>query len=137
MAASDDDDIPLLEGRITSPRATDKDCLARLRNISQHDAANANLASPAYHGGPNGVDTLSLSYIHECGYRSFSTDVVDGILPCYSAIQLIHKKVRVRQAWLNPRTLQSGPLVERIIDKSFNVFPKLKQTFCTGHGFLL
>jgi hypothetical protein len=51
---------------------------------------------------------------------------VDDILPCYGHIQLLHKKVR--QAWYNPRTLQSGPLVDRILERGLTVLPKLRKT---------
>ncbi len=111
----------LLGGRITTPRSTDKDRAACLRNISRHDIGG--LASPAYHGCEHGVSELSIFFIHKCGYQSFSTDVADDILPCYGSIQLLHKKVR--QAWYNPRTLQSGPSFERILEKGLAVIPKL------------
>ncbi len=38
----------------------------------------------------------------------------------------MHKKVRM--AWHNPRTLQSGPSVECILEKGMSVFPKLRGT---------
>ncbi len=111
-------------GRITSPRAADKERQARLRRISQHDVAG--LATSAYHGGQHGVPTLTLSFIHACGYQTFSPEVEDDVLPCYGTIQLLHKKVKT--AWHNPRTLQSGPSVERILEKGLMVFPKLRGT---------
>ncbi len=111
----------LLGGAITTPRSTNKDRAARLRNISRHDIGG--LASPAYHGGEHGISDLSISFIHKCGYQSFSTDVADNVLPCYGSIQLLHKKVR--QAWYNPRTLQSGPSIERILEKGLAIIPKL------------
>ncbi len=45
------------------------------------------------------------------------------MLPCYGSIQLLHKKVR--QSWYNPRTLQSGPSVKRILKQGLTVIPKL------------
>jgi hypothetical protein len=48
---------------------------------------------------------------------------VDNVLPCYSSIQLLHKKVR--QAWFNPVTLQLGPSIEHILEKGLTVLPKL------------
>ena len=121
---SDDETALLMGGRITSPRATDKERQARRLHISRHDVAG--LATPAYHGGRHGVQELTLSYIHACGYSSFSPEIEDDVLPCYGAIQLLHKKVRM--AWTNPRTLQSGPSVERILEKGLAVFPKLRGT---------
>ena len=113
-----------LGGRITSPRSTDKERQARLLKISRHDVAG--LACFDYHGGPNGVKDLSLSFIHSCGYQTFPTEDIDDVLPCYGHIQLMHKKVR--QAWYNPRTLQSGPSVDRILEKGLAVLPKLRAT---------
>jgi hypothetical protein len=51
------------------------------------------------------------------------TDVADDVLPCYSSIQLLHKMVC--QAWYNLGTLQSGPSIERILEKGLAVIPKL------------
>jgi hypothetical protein len=113
---------PFLGGRITTPRSADKDCIACLKNISRHNIAG--LACVCYHGGKKGVQELSLSYIHECGYQSFSLATTDDVLPCYGSIQLLHKKVK--QSWYNPRTLQSGPSVERILERGLSVIPKLE-----------
>ena len=124
----DNDDESLLGGRITSPRSTDKERQARKMKISRHDVAN--LACYEYHGGPYGVKELTIQFIHACGYESFATDSADDILPCYGHIQLIHRKVR--QAWYNPRTLQSGPSVDRILEKGLTVLPKLRDTDAKG-----
>ncbi len=94
-----DDDAGLLQGgAIASPRATDKERQARRLNISRHDIAG--LASPAYHSGRTGVPALSLGFIHACGYQTFSPEIDNNVLPCYSAIQLLHRKVKT--AWTNP-----------------------------------
>jgi hypothetical protein len=98
--------------------------MARLKNISRHDIAG--LACVHYHGGEKGVQELSLSFIHECGYQSFSSSTTaNDVLPCYGSIQLLHKKVK--QSWFNPRTLQSGPSVERILKRGLTVIPKLTE----------
>jgi hypothetical protein len=98
-------------------------------NISRHDVAN--LACSAYHGGPNGVKELTIQFIHACGYQSFAaTESADDILPCYGHIQLIHKKVR--QAWYNPRTVSSGPSVDRILEKGLAILPKLRESDAQG-----
>ena len=125
-----DCDEPLfVGGRITSPRSTDKERQARKLNISRHDVAN--LACSDYHGGPLGVKELTIQFIHECGYQSFaSTECADDILPCYGHIQLLHRKVR--QAWFNPRTLSSGPSVDRILEKGLAVLPKLRDPDAKG-----
>jgi hypothetical protein len=103
------------------PHAADKERQARQQGISCHDIAG--LAASAYHGGIDGIHKLTLLFIHKCGYQSFSTESANDILPCYSSIQLRHKKVC--QAWFNPRTLQSGPVVEVILERGLLVFPKL------------
>jgi hypothetical protein len=84
---------------ITSPRATDKERQACKLHISRHDIAG--LASPAYHGGRTGVPDLSLGFIHACGYQTFSPEIDDDVLPCYSTIQLLHRKVKNRVHRLN------------------------------------
>ena len=129
-APLDEPEGPLfLGGRITTPRSTDKERQARLLNISRHDIAN--LACSDYHGGPAGVKELTLQFIHACGYQSFATtECADDILPCYGQIQLLHKKVR--QAWYNPRTLVSGPSVDRILEKGLVVLPKLRDPDAKG-----
>ena len=124
----DTDEVSLMGGRITSPRSTDKERQAQKMKISRHDVAN--LACYEYHGGPHGVKELTIQFIHACGYQSFATDSADDILPCYGHIQLLHKKVH--QAWFNPRTLQSGPLVDRILEKGLTVLPKLRETDAKG-----
>ena len=124
----DTDEVSLMGGRITSPRSTDKERQARKMKISRHDVAN--LACYEYHGGPHGVKELTIQFIHACGYQSFATDSADDILPCHGHIQLLHKKVC--QAWFNPRTLQSGPLVDRILEKGLTVLPKLRETDAKG-----
>jgi hypothetical protein len=91
MANSDDDMALLMGGRITSPRASNKERQARKLLISRHDIARR--ATPAYHGGRHGVPYLSLSFIHACRYQSFSPEIEDNVLPCYSTIQLLHRKV--------------------------------------------
>jgi hypothetical protein len=108
-------------GRITTPRSAKKDWVTLLKQISRQDITG--LALFKYHGGEKGVPELSLSYIHTCRYQSFSTIVADDVLPCYSSIQLLHKKVC--QSWLKPPTLQSGPSVERILKQGLTVIPKL------------
>ena len=121
---AEDDTVLIMGGRITSPRATDKERQARKLNISRHDIAG--LATTAYHGGRQGVPILSLNFIHACGYQSFSPEIEDDVLPCYGAIQLLHKKITM--AWTNSRTQQSGPSVERILEKGLTVLPKLRGT---------
>ncbi len=118
---ADPNTSPLRGGNITLPRAADKECQARHQGISRHYIVG--LAASAYHGGTDGVHELTILFIHKYGYQSFSTESADNVLPCYSSIQLLHKKVCL--AWFNPRTLQSGLSVERILERGLLVFPKL------------
>jgi hypothetical protein len=59
---ADYDNYPLEGGCITSPRAADKERQVRNLSISRHDIAG--LAASAYHGGCDGVDELTITFIH-------------------------------------------------------------------------
>jgi hypothetical protein len=73
----------------------------------------------------NGVSELTVAFIHNCGYQSFSNMVSpEDTLVCFGGIQQIHRKVL--QSWYNPRTLVSGPSIERILEKGLPTFPKLR-----------
>ncbi len=61
---------PILGGPVESPRPSDKERLACLRQVGLFDIRG--LATPKYHGGNLGVRVLMVQFIHECGYRSFS-----------------------------------------------------------------
>jgi hypothetical protein len=54
-----------------------------------------------------------------CGFREARGDVT----PFCNDIILLHR--RVLDAWVNKRTQQSGPSVDRILEKGLPVFPKL------------
>ncbi len=52
----------------------------------------AGLATTEYHGGHHGVQELTVPFIHNCGYQSFSnTDSPEDILICFGTIQQIHQ----------------------------------------------
>ncbi len=70
----------------------------------------AGLASQKYHGEMDGVSELFISFIHACGYQSFSIETPDDVLLCYRDIQQVHKKVR--PGWFNPRSHSYGPSIE-------------------------
>ena len=71
----------------------------------------------------NGVLELTIAFIHNCGYQSFSNMVSpEDTLVCFGEIQQIHHKVL--QSWYNPRTLVSGPSIERILEKGLQTSPK-------------
>jgi hypothetical protein len=119
---SESPDDPCQGGCIASPRLSDKEQQVRQRQLSIFDIAG--LASPLYHGDVDGVPELSVSFIHACGYQSFSPETPNDVLLCYRDIQQLHKKVR--QGWYNPRTHLSGPSIERILERGIPVFPKLE-----------
>ena len=84
----------------------------------------AGLATMAYHSGPHGVPKLTVHFIHNGGYQSFSNMVSPkDVLICFGKIQKIHRKVT--QSWYNPHTLVSGPSVALILDKGLQAPPKL------------
>ena len=62
-------------GPIKSPRPSNKERLARSwsRGIVLFDIAG--LASTHYHGGMDGVSELTVAFIHNCDYQSFSNTV--------------------------------------------------------------
>ena len=64
-------DVPIVGGPVTSPRPSDKERLARSCGIGLFDIAG--LATEDYHGGTQGVQALTVTFIHNCGYQSFST----------------------------------------------------------------
>jgi hypothetical protein len=112
---------PCQGGRIASPRPSDKEQQARQMRMSIFDIAG--LASQQYHGEMDGVPELSISFIHACGYESFSIETPDDVLLCYCNIQQVHKKVR--QGWFNPCSHLYGPSVEWILERGLLVFPRL------------
>jgi hypothetical protein len=81
----------MMGGGITSPHLTDKERQAHLHHLSCHDIAA--LASTAYHSGRHGILDPFLSFIHACGYTTFSTEHADDVFLCYNTIQLLHRKV--------------------------------------------
>ena len=116
-------DVLIVGGPITSPRPSDKERLARSRGVGLFDIAG--LATEKYHGGTQGVQALTVTFIHNCGYQSFSNTISpEDILLCLSEIQQLHRKVV--QSWYNTRTQLSGPSLERILDRGLKAFPILR-----------
>ena len=119
----DGSDVPIVGGPVTSPRPSDKERLARSCGVGLFDIAG--LATVGYHGGSQGIQELTLSFIHNGGYQAFSNTVSpEDILLCFSEIQQLHRKVL--QSWFNPRTQVSGPSLERILDRGLKAFPQLR-----------
>jgi hypothetical protein len=98
-----------------------------LHHMSLFDIAG--LASQQYHGKMDGVTKLSISFIHACGYQSFSIKTPDDVFLCYCNIQQIHKKVC--QGWFNPCSHSYGPSVEWILERGLFVFPRLDSLMAT------
>ena len=116
-------EVPFVGGLVHSPRPSDKERLARSCKIGLFDIAG--LASFDYHGGPQGVQELTVLFIHNCGYRSFLELVSpEDILLCFGEIQQIQRKVLV--SWFNNRTQVSGPSLERILERGLKAFPLLR-----------
>jgi hypothetical protein len=111
-----------LGGPIISPRACDRERLARDLKISRYDIAS--LATPKYHGKEDGVQMLTEQFIHDCGYTSLSPESPEVILICYRDIIMLHRKVM--DGWVHFRTGRTGPSVEYILEKALVHFPKLK-----------
>ena len=117
------DALHIVGGGVTSPRPSDKERLARSRGVSLFNIAG--LATAEYHGGMQGVQTLTVQYIHNCGYQSFSNMTSpEDIFVCLGEIQQLHRKVL--QSWFNPRTQMSGPSLERILDRGLKMFLQLQ-----------
>jgi hypothetical protein len=108
--------------KIISPRVDDREKFARDRQLSIFDIPG--LAHDLYHGGSDGVEELTINFLHECGYNYFSLEAPEDVLLCYRDIQLVHRKVT--SGWFNSRSSRSGHHLEYIIKKALPNFPKLK-----------
>ncbi len=107
-----------LGGPIISPRHWDCVRAAQMAGVSLLDVAA--LGCQEYHGYEEGYYTLTPDIIYCCGYRDHTGTVV---IACHHDIILLHRKVL--ELWVNMRTQQRGPSVERILDKGLPVFPTL------------
>ena len=74
--------------KIISPRVGDREQFARERQLSRFDITG--LATKAYHGDLDGVDELTIPFLHECGYNSFAPEAPEDVLLCCRDIQLVH-----------------------------------------------
>jgi hypothetical protein len=114
---NNDKDRPL-GSQIVSPRHWDCRQLACKTGHSPLDAAA--LGCQEYHGYERGYMRLITEIIYHCGYRNLTGA---GVILCFNGIILMHR--RVMDMWVNPCMMQSGPSVERILDKGLVMFPKL------------
>jgi hypothetical protein len=95
-------------GAIVSPRASDRERIAREQKTSRYDIAN--LATTRYHGDEAGVLVLTEKFICDCRYNSFSPESTEEVLFCYNDIMMVHQKVVA--GWVNSHSGRSGPSVE-------------------------
>ena len=79
------------------------------------------LPHPPYHGKTHGIDPLTMGFLANCGYNMVSSDDVVGSL---NDIVTVHRQIS--DTWTNPSTNTSGPQADRILLKSFKLFPTLK-----------
>ena len=73
----------------------------------------AGLCDPHYHGGCNDLPTLTIGDIQDRGYTSINTD---DVVLCFNDIISLHSKVL--SSWTNPHYQQSGPTIDRIVEKA-------------------
>jgi hypothetical protein len=75
--------------------------------------------------GMNGVTQLTEDILDARGFSQV-TGNVDDVVMCYNDIILGHKKIT--ELWYNSYGHTSGPQVDKIIQKSLSVFPRLEST---------
>ena len=114
---------PVVGGPVISPRHRDRDLRARTLGASRFDVIN--LACAEYHVGMDGVPTLTDEILVERGF-AISSASVDDVVVCYNDIILAHRKIA--ELWYNGYAHTTGPQVDRIIQKSLSVFPRLEST---------
>jgi hypothetical protein len=124
----DTSSLPILGGKIKTPRSTDPAWRARTMKTSRFDLAG--LADTGYHIGDFGVDTLTELIISNCGYQTFHVDHPEDVLLCFQEIINIHRVVV--QTWTNTRTHFSGPVVEYILENALPVFPCMHDLDVSG-----
>ncbi len=92
--------------------------MAQAAGVSLLDVAV--LGFQEYHSYEEGYYPLMKDIIFRCGYRNHTGDAA---IACHHDIILLHRKVL--DLWVNMRTQQRGPSVERILEKGLPVFPTL------------
>ncbi len=106
---------PGLGSPILSPRAHQE----RVRGVNRFDIEL--LAHPLYHGRMDGVRALTVEFLANCGYNMIpSYDVVGSLNEIITA----HR--RITDSWYNASSQTSGPQIDRILLKSFKLFPQLE-----------
>jgi hypothetical protein len=118
-----EDNSDIVRGLIISPQHWDKESQAWSLGASRFDATR--LACCAYHVGDDGVPTLTEEIIRNCGFTRIKASA-DDVVVCYNDIMYVHKKVQ--ELWYNSSFHTLGPQVDRILQKSLSVFPRLAST---------
>ena len=109
-------------GPIASPRNRDRDSRARELGANRSDISA--LATVPYHCGvDDGVDPMTSVTLVEVGYNNIGSD---DVVACHNAIIDVHR--RVLQMWHNSTANTFGPQVNRIVQKSLQLFPTLEST---------
>jgi hypothetical protein len=73
----------------------------------------------------DGVPTLTEDILAARGFAQATANVEDVVV-CYNDIILAHRKIT--ELWYNSYAHTSGPQVDKIIQKSLSVFPRLEST---------
>ncbi len=107
--------LPGFSGPILSPWAHQD----RVKGVNRFDIEA--LAHPLYHGRADGVRTLSEDFLANCGYNMIPSDNVVGSLN-----EIITAHRRVSEPWYNASSQTSGSQINRILLKSFKLFPQLE-----------
>ncbi len=81
------------------------------------------LATLEYHGDKDGGVELTASFLGNCGYNMILTK---DVVTCFNDIISAHR--RIRESLHNPVMNTFGPQVDRILLKSFKLFPQLDST---------
>ena len=106
---------PCTGGKILTPREHQE----RIKGANRFNIEG--LAHPLYHGKTHGIDPLTMGFLANCGFNMVLLDDVVGSL---NDIVTIHR--RISDTWTSPSTNTSGPQVDRILLKSFKLFPTLE-----------
>ena len=106
---------PGIGGPILLPRAHQD----RTRGVNCFDIEA--LAHPLYHGKADSVPNLTKGFLANCGYNMLSLDDVVGSLN-----KIITTHHRILDTWHNSTSNTYGPQIDRILLKSFKLFPTLK-----------
>jgi hypothetical protein len=73
----------------------------------------------------DGVTVLTDDLLEARGFAQVTRNVED-VMVCYNDIILAHRKIV--ELWYNAFSHTSGPQVDRIIQKSLSIFPRLEST---------